>query len=293
LAQDETPFISPTTTGILTMKKYMLAIIPFMMLCFAQASMASFFNTAQNSAATSLHRDIERSDGEEGGISKADAKRYYDDAQDYLEESNGPEALKYFKWSAEGGYDKAQYAMGKTYESSFMVTTDYAVAREWYLKAAKQNNTDALNALGAMSIRGRGVKSSYEDAFEWYKKSAQLRDPYGEAMLGRLFLTGKGTTKNYGSAKFWIEESAEQRNYDGVVALMDIYYAGSGVPKDWSVSYALARYCAKNFDKPRMDMLAQTLAKQMEAGQVGKGEKLYEQMMDNGKILQDIEEYLK
>jgi hypothetical protein len=60
---------------------------------------------------------------------------------------NYEEAVKWYRKSADQGYDKAQNNLGHCYEQGHGVPQNYAEAKKWYKKAADQGNSRAKNNL--------------------------------------------------------------------------------------------------------------------------------------------------
>ena len=48
----------------------------------------------------------------------------------------------------------------------------YKKAKEWWEKAANQNNADAQYCLGTMYYCGEGLKQDYDKSREWLQKAA-------------------------------------------------------------------------------------------------------------------------
>jgi TPR repeat protein len=60
------------------------------------------------------------------------------------------------------------------------VTQNYAMAADWYMKAALQGNTYAQLNLGRAYAMGRGVQKSTKIAIVWWKIAAAQGGPAGE-----------------------------------------------------------------------------------------------------------------
>ena len=52
---------------------------------------------------------------------------------------------------------------------------NYREALKWYGKAASKKNADAMEAIGRMYEKGRGVEKDIEYAEEWYRKAYEAR----------------------------------------------------------------------------------------------------------------------
>ena len=82
-------------------------------------------------------------------------------------EANEIESAKYYRLSAESGYAKAQYRLGRLYDKGTGVKQDYDKGAEWYKKSARQGNTRAQYVLGVHYAKGKGVKKNYMKAYTW------------------------------------------------------------------------------------------------------------------------------
>ena len=71
--------------------------------------------------------------------------------------SSKPEALHWIQLFADRGDHIGQFKMGDAcYVGSYGVSRDYAQARDWYIKSAKQGNVSAMVSLAIMCRRGHG-----------------------------------------------------------------------------------------------------------------------------------------
>jgi len=77
--------------------------------------------------------------------------------------------------------------LGASYANGFFgVEQDYAKAREWYEKAAAEDDWSAMHNLGVLFENGLGVAQDYAKAREWYGKGAKKGDADALASLARL-----------------------------------------------------------------------------------------------------------
>jgi TPR repeat protein len=79
-------------------------------------------------------------------------------------------ALEFYFLAAELNYNKAIEAIGKMYEKGRGVPVHYHVALEWYIKAAKHNSPHSYILIGSMFLNGLGVKTDIVKAQEWFHK---------------------------------------------------------------------------------------------------------------------------
>jgi len=84
------------------------------------------------------------------------------------------------------------------------------LAKQWFEKAAAQNNSDAQNSLGIIYYDGDGIAKDYAKAMEWYRKAADQGNMYGEFNIGLLYEFGYGVTKNLDEAAKWYRRAANR-----------------------------------------------------------------------------------
>lgn len=113
-----------------------------------------------------------------------------------------PEALAWYRKSAEQGYSLAQSALGLMYEIGRGVPQDFAEALKWNRLAVAQDNPIAENNLGLMSARGEGMAADPGQARQLFEKSAQNGWPPGQANLAYLYLSG-GAKDDVVKAYMW------------------------------------------------------------------------------------------
>jgi uncharacterized protein len=94
--------------------------------------------------------------------------------QGWFGKTNFPEALKWFRKSAEQGNPDAQNELGRMYEEREGVTQNYALAAKWYRMAAEHvpdlgGAGQGRNNLGMLYLDGHGVPQDYVQAYMWFK----------------------------------------------------------------------------------------------------------------------------
>jgi hypothetical protein len=83
-------------------------------------------------------------------------------------------ALKIWLPLANQGDPVAQTYVGEIYEKGLGVPPQFALAAQWYAKAAEKNFVRAQLSLGALYENGRGVPKDQAKAVEWYRKASGL-----------------------------------------------------------------------------------------------------------------------
>ena len=121
----------------------------------------------------------------------------------------------------------------------------YAIAAEWYGKAAERGNVIAQYELGRQYQLGQGVQKDPTKAVEWYRKAAEQGHPVAQFNLGTAYEEGTGVTKDLSQAVQWYGKSAAQNNAQAQTRLGFLYESGSGVTKDNAQAAQLYRQAAE------------------------------------------------
>jgi hypothetical protein len=109
---------------------------------------------------------------------------------------------------AQDGDASSQMWLASAYEQGWFGKTDLPEALKWYRKSAERGDPDAQNALGRMYEDGKGVTQNYTLAARWYRKAAEYVPDLGGAgqgrnNLGMLYLDGHGVPRDYVQAYMW------------------------------------------------------------------------------------------
>jgi len=111
----------------------------------------------------------------------------------------------------------SQMWLGCAYEQGWFGKTNFPEALKWFRKSAEQGDPDAQNELGQMYEDGEGVIQNYSLAAKWYRKAAEHDVDLGGAGQGRnnlgiLYLDGHGVPKDYVQAYMWFRLSGGESN---------------------------------------------------------------------------------
>ena len=136
-------------------------------------------------------------------------------------------AVECFKELAESGNVKAQFWLGKYYESLYDTIAGRPQAYAWYLKAANAGYPDAQNAVGECFYKGIGVEKDDKAAMAWSINSAA-----GQYNIGKCYHIGRGIEQDYKQAVAWYEKAVEQGYAKAQVNLGKCYIKGTGVEED-------------------------------------------------------------
>ena len=123
---------------------------------------------------------------------------------------------------AEAGDAYAQYKLGCEYLNGRTMPKDAEKAAEWFTKAAKQDQMDAVYMLARCYDRGWGVEQDEDTAVKLYKIAAGEEQADAEYELGRCFELGRGVRKDMDSAIMWYEDAAEHGSWDAEERLKEL-----------------------------------------------------------------------
>lgn len=133
----------------------------------------------------------------------------------------------------EKGDLRAQVSMGILYEEGTFVGQDEHKALEYYLMAAQNGSTGAMNNIGNFFLHGKGVEKDYDKAFAWYQKAAELSgNAAAQCSLGMCYQYGYGTKVDYEKARCFYALSAKQGLGLAHYRMGLLYEQGLGVAKD-------------------------------------------------------------
>ncbi|MCI5851426.1 MAG: sel1 repeat family protein [Sutterellaceae bacterium] len=145
--------------------------------------------------------------------------------------TGGQSGLGKIRKAADGGFARAQYALGLVYRGGlFGVPKDPAEAMRWMEKAAKQADPDACGTLGAAYMKGDGVSTSFEEAWSWLAAAADT-DPRWEKLSyeARNSLNTRDARDNENAVIFSRREYGKRKFRPSPAALAA--EEGTGFPK--------------------------------------------------------------
>ncbi len=132
---------------------------------------------------------------------------------------DGQQQLYWSKMAAEQGDENAQFALGKLYLEGREVTQNDAEAFALFAKAAQNGNADAQKALGDLySTDNKAVNQDREIAIDWYQRAARNNQPDALKSLAELHLNGDGDNKQR-EAYRWYYLAARAGDEDAMLQL--------------------------------------------------------------------------
>ena len=154
-------------------------------------------------------------------------------------------AVEWYTKAAEKGYAEAQCNLGICYYNGDGVKQSYEKAVEWYTKAANQGDARAQCYLGECYVNRTGVPKSFNKAGQWFKKAAEQGYAKAQYELGYLYLSGTGVPQSDEKAVEWFTKAAEQDNTDAQYELGHCYHRGWGVPQSYEKAVYWTRKAAE------------------------------------------------
>ncbi|TKT75382.1 tetratricopeptide repeat protein [Aquamicrobium sp. LC103] len=133
-------------------------------------------------------------------------------------------AVRYYERAAQAGVPEAQYAMAQVYEQGVGgKPVDMAQARDWLLKAARQNFDTAQLDLGTWLVEGVGGDADHKTGFGWLMRAAAGGNVAAQNRLAKLYRAGVGTDADQVAAAAWYMIARHAGLVDPV---MEDYLAG-------------------------------------------------------------------
>ena len=137
-------------------------------------------------------------------------------------------AAQWFEKAAEQGDAQGEFSIGQSY----LIEEDHEKAVEWITKSAEQGNAQGQFNVGYCYLNGQGVEENHEKAVKWLTKSAEQGNATAQCILGKCYLNGQGVEEDHEKAFEWFTMSAEQGNAHGQCIMGYRYLNGQGVEED-------------------------------------------------------------
>lgn len=151
----------------------------------------------------------------------ANTDALYEESKKLYDEKKYSLAIKKLLPAAQKGHKKAQYRMGRCYDTGHGVAENNTIAFSWYMKAAAQNHAKSQYQVGRCYKKGKGVKKDRVKAFKYFTLSANKGYAKAKFALGECYFEGKGTTKNLSKAKSLFLQAINDKK-DGAEVLQDL-----------------------------------------------------------------------
>lgn len=159
------------------------------------------------------------------------------------------EAVKWFRKSAEHGLNEAQCRLAMCYESGEGVEPDGTEAFKWYRKAAEQGIVSSQYKVAQCYESGLWVEKNETEAFRWYRKAAEQYDSDAQCKVASCYLAGKwGAPKDTIEALKWLYQAAESNHIDAIKQLAACCVESKSVMIDSSICSVPENRAKENAD---------------------------------------------
>jgi TPR repeat protein len=121
------------------------------------------------------------------------AEELFNEYKKLYKEERYAQGLESLFQSANNGFVKAEYELGKLYyfgNKQLQISKNYAKAFEYYSAAAEQEHALAEYYLGFMYFKGQGVDFEVKQAIYWLGQSANQGVNEALDLLGRIYHLG-------------------------------------------------------------------------------------------------------
>ncbi len=214
----------------------------------------------------------------ETGLKTASADSlHFQSAQSAFDAGDFDRALAMAKLAAADGNADAQYLAGYILMRGQTGLVDLPEAATLFRAAAKAKNSDAMMALGEMSVRNlAGLSAS--DGLHWFSMAAQANRPDAMRAIGEMYIKGQGLAPDANKGREWLKRAADYG--DGIAARIigDSYfetdanealrwYEKSAANGEIESAYLAAIMYEENFDiKPDTTRMAALMQQAAEGG---------------------------
>ncbi|KAJ3316074.1 hypothetical protein HDV04_000283 [Boothiomyces sp. JEL0838] len=165
-------------------------------------------------------------------------------------------AVEYFKKAAIQGHRESQFRLGRCYGEAVGVELNLRASYHFYQQAALQGHASAQSRCGYMLEHGIGIEMDLDMAVGWYEKAVAGSSASAQNHLGFLYRYGKGVDQNEEIAFNLFSLSAEAGNKVAQNHLGQCYESGSGCEQDMEKAVYWYRKSALQGYAPAQNNLA-------------------------------------
>lgn len=147
-------------------------------------------------------------------------------------EKNYPKALEYYLRAANNGSSAAMNMVGWMMQKGLGVAINIPKAAAWYGNAAKKGHGPAMAHLADLYTAGTGIAQDHVKAANLYLKAAEKGQVSAMYKTGRAYQAGTGVGKAPAKAAEWFRKASDKNHPRAMFALGNAYSTGNGVPRD-------------------------------------------------------------
>ena len=154
-------------------------------------------------------------------------------------------AMQWFRRAADAGDGRAMNQIGEIYDYGQGVSIDHVEARRWYDRALGKGIAAAYTAIGMQYDHAMGVSRDVFKAFGWYRQGAEHGAIESMNNLGFAYANARGVKRDLRSAIRWYQAAVDRNDRTAQLNLSKMYLDGLGVPKDPMRGLALLEQSAE------------------------------------------------
>ncbi|KAK8865535.1 Interleukin-1 receptor-associated kinase 4 [Tritrichomonas musculus] len=163
----------------------------------------------------------------------------------FNDEKNYSKAREYFEKAANQNEANSFYFLGRIYYVGYGVTHDFAKAKYYLEKAAEQGNSESLNLLGVFYLAGLSVEKDESIAFFYFEQAAEKGSITAIINLGDCYENGIYVDIDYNKAKYYYELGLEENVAEAYLKLGNLYYYGLGVESNKEIAKEMYEKASK------------------------------------------------
>jgi TPR repeat protein len=126
----------------------------------------------------------------------------------YLTKKEIEKGITFLEDAANNGSRPAAFELGVRYLKGKDLPKNAALARKWLIRAAQQNDPQAIDMLVLRLLDGKGLVKDEREAKRWIGKALVFEQKNIIRTLGLYYIRGKGVKKNINEAKCLLEQAA-------------------------------------------------------------------------------------
>ena len=176
-------------------------------------------------------------------------------------------AAESYQMGADLGDSSCMYMLAVLYLDGTGVTRDLTQGMEWFEKAADKGDSNAMVYLGVLysneSYSNGELELDYAKAREYFARAAAEEDAWGYYNLGLMYYYGRGGEVDYASALPLFQKGAEMGQGGSMYLLASMYQFGNAVEvnKAEAVKWYKAALETDDLNQENIDYINEQLAK--------------------------------
>ncbi len=157
-------------------------------------------------------------------------------------------AVAWMRAAAGLGHAPAQLVLGQWLLDGHGTPRDAEMARQCFLKAAKQADAMAMNMAGRCHENGWGGPVDLAQAVYWYRQAAEAGLDAGMYNYANQLASGKAVPQNDRQALGWYSQAASLGHAKSMTKAGRYFEDGVVVPQDLALAFASYRQAAQGGD---------------------------------------------